>query len=70
MRGLKMPCHLCCRRKVDVAKIEKWLLCVECRKSETLDEVLSYLRKGDGAAAERVARRKRTELSTVSTFYT
>ena len=65
-----MPCHLCCRRKVDVFRIEKWLLCAECRRSETLDEVLAHLRNGDGASAERVALSKKSELSTVSTFYT
>jgi len=52
-----MPCHHCCLRKVDVIRIERWLLCADRRQSETLDQVLHHLRKGDGTAAERIVRR-------------
>ena len=52
-----MPCHLCCLRKVDVIRIENWLLCADCRRSETLDQVLCHLRSGDGATAERIVHR-------------
>lgn len=51
-----MPCHLCCRRKIDLVRIENWLLCCDCRRRETLDRVLFYLRSGDGLNAERVVR--------------
>ncbi len=52
-----MPCHLCCLRKVDVLRIENWLLCADCRRSDTLDQVLHLLRNGDGATAERIVHR-------------
>ena len=65
-----MPCHLCCQLKIDLVKIENWLLCRECRRPETLDKVLSHLRNGDGLGAERVVRTTSVELSTLPTFYT
>lgn len=65
-----MPCHLCCLRRVDLVRIENWLLCADCGRSETLEQVLVHLRSGDGAAAEFVARRGRIEPSTLNTFYT
>ena len=54
-----MPCHLCCQLKIDLVKIENWLLCSDCRRPETLDTVLDHLRNGDGFGAERVIRNRR-----------
>jgi hypothetical protein len=65
-----MPCHLCCQRKIDVVRIENWLLCRDCRRAETLDQVLSHLRNGDGLSAKRIVRQDSLELSTAHTFYT
>jgi hypothetical protein len=65
-----MPCHLCCQRKIDVVRIENWLLCRDCRRAETLDRVLDHLRNGDGFGAERVVRHDSPVLSTAHTFYT
>jgi hypothetical protein len=65
-----MPCHLCCQRKIDVVRIENWLLCGDCRRAETLDVVLCHLRNGDGLSAERVVRHEIRESSTALTFYT
>ena len=56
-----MPCHLCLR-KIDVIRIEHWLLCEDCRRSETLDQVLQHLRKGDGETAERIVRRDQPQI--------
>lgn len=63
-----MPCHLCCLRKVDVIRIEKWLLCEDCRRSETLDQVLQHLRRGDGANAERIVRRDLPQFFSAATI--
>ena len=57
-----MACHLCCRRKIDLMKIENWLLCRDCRRAETLDTVLYHLRNGDGLSAERVVRKESVAL--------
>jgi hypothetical protein len=57
-----MPCHLCCLRKVDVIRIENWLLCADCRRSEILDQVLQHLRNGDRATAERIVSRDQPQL--------
>jgi hypothetical protein len=65
-----MPCHLCCQRKIDLLKIENWLLCPDCRRGETLDKVLHHLRNGDGLGAERVVRKESDESSAVQTSYT
>jgi hypothetical protein len=65
-----MPCHLCCQRKIDLMKIENWLLCRDCRGAETLEKVLCHLRNGDGLSAERIVRKESVEFSTVPTFYT
>jgi hypothetical protein len=65
-----MPCHLCCQRKIDLVRIENWLLCRDCRRAETLDQVLFHLRNGDGSGAERVVSQELFGLSTPHTFYT
>jgi hypothetical protein len=65
-----MPCHLCCQRKIDLVRIENWLLCRDCRRAETLGKVLYHLRNGDGLSAERIVSHRSADVSTVHTFYT